>query len=166
MKSRSYTTKQMGDACEMLVVAELMLAGVPAVKMPDNWPGFDVAAFPKGNQAPQRISVKSRTFKRGRDCYVDYDIKDSSFDWLAFVILPNADEGQPERRIFIFPKSISDARFYRYPPGTKQQDWMSGQIDLIVIKLPEFENNFCLSPTGSAGQSDSEWGRTQSSDPA
>lgn len=31
----NYTTKQMGDACEMLVAAELTLAGVPALKMPD-----------------------------------------------------------------------------------------------------------------------------------
>jgi hypothetical protein len=26
-----YTTKQMGDACEMLVAAELTLAGIPAL---------------------------------------------------------------------------------------------------------------------------------------
>lgn len=35
-KARKITTKQMGDACEMLVAAELTLAGVPAQKMPDN----------------------------------------------------------------------------------------------------------------------------------
>ncbi len=155
MKQQSYTTKQMGDACEMLIVAELMLAGVPAVKMPDNWPGFDVAAFSQGDQAPQKISVKSRTFKRGRDSCVEYDIKDSSFDWLAIVILPNADEGEPERRVSIFPKSISDVRFYRYPPETKNHDIMSGQIDLIAEILPEYKDNFCLSPTGIVSRSDS-----------
>jgi hypothetical protein len=139
----------MGDACEMLIVSELMLAGVPAVKMPDNWPGFDIAAFPKGNPAPQRISVKSRTFKRGRDCYVDYDSRDDSFDWLAFVILPNSAEGEPNRRVFIFPKSISDVRFYQYGSATKYRDFKSGQIDLIADMLPEFEDNFRLSPTGN-----------------
>ena len=45
---RLYTTKQMGDACEMLVAAELTLAGVPALKVPDNWPGYDVIAQPAG----------------------------------------------------------------------------------------------------------------------
>ena len=35
---RTCTTKQMGDACEMFVAAEMTLAGVPAMKMPDNWP--------------------------------------------------------------------------------------------------------------------------------
>lgn len=61
---RLYTTKQMGDACEMVVAAELTLAGVPALKVPDNWPGYDVIAQPVGRPA-QRISVKSRTFKHG-----------------------------------------------------------------------------------------------------
>ena len=41
---RPYTTKQMGDACEMLIAAELTLAGVPAMKAPDFWPGYDVIA--------------------------------------------------------------------------------------------------------------------------
>ncbi len=40
----NYTKKQMGDACEMLVAAELTLAGIPALKVPDNWPGYDVIA--------------------------------------------------------------------------------------------------------------------------
>ncbi|MET3595172.1 hypothetical protein ABID26_004584 [Mesorhizobium shonense] len=61
---RRYTTKQMGDACEMIVAAELTLAGIPALKVPDNWPGYDVIAQPFDRPA-QRVSVKSRTFKRG-----------------------------------------------------------------------------------------------------
>ena len=60
---RPYTTKQMGDACEMLIAAELTLAGVPAMKAPDFWPGYDIAAQPIGG-ALQRISVKARTHHR------------------------------------------------------------------------------------------------------
>ena len=45
-KARRYTTKQMGDAGEMLVAAELTLAGVPALRVPDIWPGYDVIAQP------------------------------------------------------------------------------------------------------------------------
>ncbi len=52
--SRDYTSKQMGDACEMLVAAEVTLAGVPALKMPDNWPHYDVIAQPTVG-VPQRI---------------------------------------------------------------------------------------------------------------
>lgn len=39
---RRYTHKQMGDACEMLVAAELTLAGIPSMKGMDYWPGDDV----------------------------------------------------------------------------------------------------------------------------
>jgi hypothetical protein len=53
-----------GDACEMLVAAELTLAGIPALKVPDNWPHYDVVAQPP-NAKPLQISVKSRTFKPG-----------------------------------------------------------------------------------------------------
>ena len=91
--STKMNTKQMGDACEMLVAGEMTLAGVPAIKMPDNWPGYDVIAQPKDGRAPQRISVKSRTFKRGGDTFVDYYAKDE-FDWLAIVLLSGADQSK------------------------------------------------------------------------
>ncbi len=64
---RDYTTKQMGDVCEMLVAAELTLAGVPAMKAPEYWPGYDVVAQPPGADV-QRISVKARTFLSGAGC--------------------------------------------------------------------------------------------------
>ena len=51
-----YTTKQMGDACEMLVAAELTLAGIPALKVPDNWPGYDVIGQPAGLAPPQWLT--------------------------------------------------------------------------------------------------------------
>ena len=150
MKQPLITPKQMGDACEMLVVAELTLAGVPAVKMPDNWPGYDVIALPEGGVAPQKISVKSRTFKRGGDSYVEYVRKDDCFGWMAVVILPN-DKGEPgKRRVFIFPKTISDERFHRPRPGAKNYGIMSAQIDQIARILPEFEDNYRLSVTGVA----------------
>src|SRR5439155_12160624 len=88
---RPYTSKQMGDACEMLVAAEMTLAGVPAMKMADNWPCYDVIAQPQHGGPPQRISVKSRTFKRGGDTFVVYDYR-HPFDWLAIVLLPGADQ--------------------------------------------------------------------------
>ena len=139
----------MGDACEMLVVAELTLAGVPAVKMPDNWPDYDVIALPKSGAAPLKISVKSRTFKRGADAYVEYHINDK-FDWLAIVLLPDKGKVLLKRQVFIFPKTISNDRFHQSRPGAKYHDFMSLQVDKIAKELPEFEDNFCLSATGVA----------------
>src|SRR5207248_1694993 len=104
---RTCTTKQQGDACEMFIAAEMTLAGVPALKMTDNWPCYDVVAQPTGGGPAQRISVKSRTFKRGGDTFVTYKIADE-FDWLAIVLLPGAD--QKNRTVFIVPRRVADAR--------------------------------------------------------
>ena len=47
-ETKKYTSRHTGDACELLVAAELTLAGVPALKVPDLWPGYDVIAQPVG----------------------------------------------------------------------------------------------------------------------
>ena len=67
----------MGDAAEMLVAAELTLSGVPALKVPDNWPGYDVIAQPR-NKEPQRISVKCRKFNSPSNVV----FKPKTFDWM------------------------------------------------------------------------------------
>jgi hypothetical protein len=134
----AYTTKQMGDACEMLVAAELTLAKVPALKAPDYWPGYDVIAQPP-NAAQQRISVKSRTFKRGaafvRSSAVDV------FDWLAVVILPGEDF--VGRRIFVIPRSAADKNARRYSTERMTNVW-EYRIDEVARKFAAYENNFSL----------------------
>jgi len=141
---KDYTTKQMGDACEMLIAAELTLAGMPATKMPDNWPDYDLVVQPAG-QAIQRISVKSRTYNPQSNRFVDYDSR-CQFDWLAVVLLPG--NGQTTRRIFIVPKLIADVRT---PERKTKYVWDKyWRHDRVAEALKEFENNFCLSPTGSS----------------
>jgi hypothetical protein len=81
MDARGYYNKQKGDACEMLVAAELTLAGVPALRVPDLWPGYDVIAHPP-DRASQRVSVKSRT--AGNVRFVGFD--PATCDWLAIVL--------------------------------------------------------------------------------
>src|SRR4051812_7033334 len=103
-----YTKKQMGDAGEMLVAAELTLHGVPSFIVPSNWPGYDVVAQPRG-QAAQRVSVKTRTFARNGH-FVALS-NDDQFDWLAVVILPEVVTDH-QRRIFIVPHEIVLQRSY------------------------------------------------------
>ena len=91
--ARRYTTKQFGDACELLVAAELTFAGIPTMKAPDYWPGYDLIAQPSG-ALPQRISVKGRTFAKG-SAFVGYK-KHDVFDWLAVVIVPKDGVGRAE----------------------------------------------------------------------
>ena len=139
----NYTTKQMGDACEMLVAAELTLAGVPALKVPDNWPGCDVIAQPR-NQRPQRISVKSRTFKTGQ-AFVEY-LETDTFDWLANVLLPGGAEAN--RRLFLVPRAVADAKARRNKPTTKSAKVRYWRIDEVPEVFKVFESNFHLDPKG------------------
>lgn len=134
-----YTRKQMGDACEMLVAVELTLAGIPALKVPDLWPGYDVIAQPAGRD-PQRISVKSRTFKEG-PAFIRYDTNDV-FDWLAIVILEKT-----ARRIYIIPRHLADKTARRNAPTTKSADGRYWRINEIHKRFAEYENNFLLQNT-------------------
>ena len=142
---RPYTSKQMGDACEMLVASELTFAGVPAMKCPDNWPGYDVIAQPRNGSAPQSISVKSRTFKRGGSTFVVYNVKDK-FDWLAIVLLPG--DGLLTRRIFVVPRNIADAKARKDRDSSKTPDDRYWRQDEIPTTFASFKDNFILSPNG------------------
>lgn len=136
---RLYTTKQMGDACEMLVAAELTLAGVPALKVPDNWPGYDVIAQPAGIE-PQRISVKSRTFKKGA-AYVGYYEHDV-FDWLAIVLLPS--DLLPFRAIYVVPRAIAEPLARRDSPTAKTFAERYFRVDQVPDLFEAWKNNFSL----------------------
>lgn len=135
----SYTKKQMGDACEMLIAGELTLAGMPALKMPDNWPHCDVMAQPKDRE-PQLISVKSRTFKRGA-AYVGY-LNTDKFHWLAIVIL--LPEGAPKRQYFIITRSQADANSRHDSPTAKTASERYFRVDEVAAKFSRYENNFSL----------------------
>jgi hypothetical protein len=136
---RRFTSKQMGDACEMLVAAELTLAGIPALKVPDNWPHYDVIAQPVGTAA-QRISVKSRTYKRG-PAYVEYK-DDDLFDWLAIVILSGELAGQ--RRVYIVPKLVADRHARQDKPTSKTAHLRYFRIDEVERLFSAYCGNFGL----------------------
>jgi hypothetical protein len=147
-RTANYTSKQMGDACEMLVAAELTLAGVPALRVPDFWPGDDVIAQPKTNVAqdrePLRISVKSRTFKSGSGTYVTY-LETDIFDWLAIVLLPGG--VQNERRIFLIPRELADEKARKDKPSSKTAKERYWRIDEVEKIFAAYEDNFSLRAT-------------------
>lgn len=137
---KPYTSKQMGDACEMIVAAEMTLAGIPALKVPDNWPHYDVIAQPF-EKAAQRISVKSRTFKTGA-AYVEYKASDL-FDWIAVVILAN--DGSNNRSIYIIPRAAADAVARQDKPTSKTAMLRYWRIDEIGKLFERYRDNFTLS---------------------
>lgn len=138
--ARRFTSKQMGDACEMLVAAELTLAGIPALKVPDNWPHYDVIAQPLVGPA-QRVSVKSRTFKKGA-AFVEYKVGDQ-FDWLAIVLL--SPEGAIERDVYMVPRSIADRHARRDKPTSKTAQLRYYRIDEVERLFGVYRGNFALS---------------------
>src|SRR5438270_2678466 len=137
--ARKFTSKQMGDACEMLVAAELTLAGIPALKVPDNWPHYDVIAQPIGRPA-QRISVKARTFKSG-PAYVEYNAFDQ-FDWLAVVLLSGLESC--ERTIYLIPRAECDANARSDKPTSKTAHLRYYRIDEVERLFAAFRDNFAL----------------------
>lgn len=137
--SRKFTSKQMGDACEMLVAAELTLAGIPALKVPDNWPHYDVIAQPLARPA-QRISVKARTFKSG-PAYVEYNDFDQ-FDWLAIVLLNGLENC--DRTIYLIPRATCDACARCDKPTSKTAHLRYYRIDEVERLFAGFRNNFTL----------------------
>ena len=136
---RRFTSKQMGDACEMLVAAELTLAGIPALKVPDNWPHYDVIAQPLGHPA-QRISVKARTFKAG-SAYVEYNEFDR-FDWLAIVLISPGD--CTSRTVYLVPRGEADRLARQDKPTSKTAQLRYFRIDEVERLFSAFRDNFGL----------------------
>jgi hypothetical protein len=136
----NYTAEQMSDACDMLVAAELTLAGIPALKVPDHWPGYEVIAQPPGKSGPQRISVKSGTLEQ-EAAYIGYCATDP-FEWLALVILPR--DSASQRRIFVIPRDIADEKAGRNKHTTKsakERHWSTVEVAKVFA---DFESNFAL----------------------
>lgn len=130
-----YTTKQMGDACEMLVAAELTLAGVPAVWLPDLWPHYDVIAELPGRE-PQKVSVKSRTPGKHHS-RVGFD--PDTCDWLAIVLFD-----KDGRHVFVLPKDVAEAHSSKPPRAKKRAPCALSFSKLRKAPLASYEGNFQL----------------------
>lgn len=140
------TSKHKGDACEMLVAAELTLAGIPAMKMPDNWPHYDVIAQPQEG-SPQRISVKVRAYKVERSHRIGYRYA-GDFEWFAAVILmPPTDDKEYQRYIYLIPRTVFEKRVKEAGSKARHDDWYC-PIDQVLDLFPEYRDNFGLSQTG------------------
>jgi hypothetical protein len=133
---RACTHKQFGDAGEHLVIAALALqADIPATKMPDNWPGYDLIAAPAGR--PQtRISVKTN-MQGTASGNVKFNTA-SEFDWLCIVLVHPATK---QHRIWYLPRNVALAAAR---PGPVQYIRYSA----LYGDLARFEGNHALNPDG------------------
>jgi hypothetical protein len=131
------TTKQFGDACEHLVLAELMLAGWPAHKMPDGWPGYDLAAsLPNGETI--RISVKGLRAGNGRLASF-YRFDPIGWDWLALVRI-NAETAT--REIFLLPHDVALSLSLAESDGRRRINYKNSSLAL-------YEGTAALKPSAA-----------------
>jgi hypothetical protein len=131
------TSKQFGDAGEHLVVANLILAGVPAIKMPDCWPGFDVMAAPPG-QPSVKISVKARHTGTPSG---NVKVTMGEFDWLAIVMVA---DNKP--RIWLMPRDVFIAA------SGPMADLPVRRLSYRALfgELAAYEDNLTLNPAPAA----------------
>jgi hypothetical protein len=134
------TIKQRGDAAEHYVISMLGFNSIPAAKMPDNWPGYDLVAQPPDGAQPIRISVKFRTFSGDMTTtYFDYRPRDR-FDFIALVLK------QPTGvsvRTWIVPRAVADATTSPKKPDAKSKErWWT--LKGLEKRCSAYENNFLL----------------------
>jgi hypothetical protein len=98
------TTKQRGDAAEHYVISMLGFNSIPAAKMPDNWPGYDLVAQRPGGAPPLHISVRFR-IDGTYGPYVRYKPHEL-FDFIALVYKHRDVDG--DVRTWILPRSVAD----------------------------------------------------------
>src|ERR1700680_2086388 len=121
-----YTTKQMGDAAEMMVAANLTLCGVPSFTGPVNWPGYDVIAAPR-NKPSQRVSVKCRGTS-------NINFRPADFDWLAIVVI-----NERPYRFFILPRDVAVKHSTETGEGLRTL-----YLKSVPAKFAAYEDNFEL----------------------
>jgi hypothetical protein len=141
----------MSDACEMLVAAELTLAGgcppEEAARLSRcgcRISGRTTTSSPNRETAESRSKFPSKLEHSkwgGADFFSYY--KQDEFDWLALVTLPAA--GEPMRRIFIIRRRRVDAEARRNKPTAKTAHERYWRIDEVAKRFSAFENNFSLS---------------------
>jgi hypothetical protein len=133
------TKKQFGDAGEFYVLSELSFAGIPAQKMPDNWPCYDLIAQPSG-LPPQRINVKTVSWSENPGSYVIYK-KSDQFEWFA-IVLVNCPEHK--RRVFLIPRLALDAKAMHGKPTSKVYNESAVLCRRVPEQFGEYEGNFEL----------------------
>jgi len=129
MDDKLPTSKQMGDAAEMLVAANLTLNGIPSFISPVNWPGYDVVAEP----SPKRlikISVKCRRISK-------IDFRPEKFDWLAIVLID-----QKQYQCFIVPSKIATKNAKKKENGLHTINFTE-----VRAKFEKYQDSFALKTT-------------------
>lgn len=133
----------LGDAGEHYALSQFTFANKPAIKMPDNWTGYDLAV--EAGNGLVRVSVKTRSetkhWKKGN--WFTFDDR-KECEWMVFIF--RAREGALRAWVIPFKLALANAN----TPGANRQD--SWNRDIAWWKLNEkplldYENNWELNLT-------------------
>ena len=134
------TSQQFGNACEHYVISRLGFANVPAQKMPDGWPGYDVVAQPSVRRPLSRISVKGR-----RSPWVHKVWRmnlDGAWDWLALVLVE-----KNTTRCWVIPHAAAKKLARSRATGRTRYAISLPRLESLGAK---WEDNFSLRPKRAA----------------
>ena len=143
MANRHRTSgKLLGDAGEHYALSQLSFAGQYAVKMPDNWEGYDLAV--ETGSGLVRVSVKTRSESEGWKASKWFNFDDRrDCDWIVFIFKPNSGP----LRSWIMPYQI--AKNSANVPGPNRKDpWFRDMSWSKLNKQPlsAYEDNWSLDP--------------------
>lgn len=134
------TPKMLGDAGEHYALSQFTFAGWPAAKMPDGWPGYDLAVH--SHERLVRVSVKTRSetasWKAGNWFMFDETIE---CDWLVFIFKTR--EGS--LRSWIIPFSVAQEQGNKVTPTRKDPHMRDiSWAKLNREPLAKYENNWAM----------------------
>jgi len=142
MHQSSVTPKMLGDAGEHYALSQFTFAGKPTGKMPEGWPGYDLAVETGSGLARVSVKTRSETSSWKAGSWFIFDER-SECDWLVFIF--KAKSG--EVRSWIIPFRVAQeqgnkATSARKDPHNRDVSWAK----LNREPLCKYENNWSLKP--------------------
>lgn len=136
------TTKMLGDAGEHYALSQFTFVGKAATKMPDGWPGYDLAV--ESGQGLVRVSVKTRSEKAGwkAGSWFMFDER-IECDWLVFIFL----SASGALRSWVLPFTV--AREHANNPLPTRKDPHNRDVSFAKLNrepLARYENNWEMNP--------------------
>ena len=133
-------SKLIGDAGEHYALSRLSFAGSIAMKMPDNWKGYDLAV--ETGSGLVRISVKTRSESKSWNANSWFIFDDRQLvEWIGFVFKPRTGA----LRAWVVPFDV--AKNNANTPGPNRKNAWEREVTwrkLQAAPLAQYEDNWAL----------------------
>jgi hypothetical protein len=136
------TGKMLGDAGEHYALSQFTFAGKPASKMPDGWPGYDLAVDTGEGLARVSVRTRSETPRWQAGSWFTFDQR-VECDWLVFLFKPNSGPV----RSWVIPFRVACEHGNRFT--ARRKDPQNREVSWAKLKgepFARYENNWELNP--------------------